>query len=207
MVTLPRSLVASACGGGNEDVEPFDSAEEEGPEGMTPAPEPRRGDGNVDPGEVCDDRRYCSSDCLSVEGSCGDGVVQRLEECDTGGTEHPGCVECRRSFSYVCSGEPSVCEESGLPRDLRLSDVTQEEYATFCTWYLEVLGGAGTSINCGYNNKVLSIVTQEQCLTIPLSVWGACTIGEFTDWVASFDHVCVLNDMGDAPCARQSAEP
>jgi hypothetical protein len=40
-------------------------------------------------GEACDDGNkadgdYCAADCMSVTGSCGDGVVQSNEACDDG---------------------------------------------------------------------------------------------------------------------------
>ena len=45
--------------------------------------------GAVEEGEVCDDGNtadndYCSADCLSATGSCGDGAVQSNEDCDDG---------------------------------------------------------------------------------------------------------------------------
>ncbi len=47
------------------------------------------GDGIIDSanGEVCDDRNnndgdYCSADCMTITGSCGDGKVQNNELCD-----------------------------------------------------------------------------------------------------------------------------
>lgn len=47
---------------------------------------PRCGDGNLDPGEVCDDGNKvggdgCSPDCLSDE-TCGNGILDPGEECD-----------------------------------------------------------------------------------------------------------------------------
>ncbi|MFY0535322.1 DUF4215 domain-containing protein [Nannocystis pusilla] len=58
----------------------------------TSAPEPFCGDGQLDPGEQCDDGNdddadACRSDCQPA--TCGDGVVQRgVEECDDGPNNH-----------------------------------------------------------------------------------------------------------------------
>ena len=49
---------------------------------------PRCGDGNLDPGEECDDGNNldgdgCSSQC-TIEPYCGDGNLDEGEECDDG---------------------------------------------------------------------------------------------------------------------------
>ena len=62
------------------------------------------GDGNVDPGEECDDGNTfdgdgCSSSC-EVETFCGDGVLDPEEQCDDGNTfDGDGCSgECTIEF-------------------------------------------------------------------------------------------------------------
>jgi cysteine-rich repeat protein len=76
------SLVAGSCGG--------DEAE-----GVF-APEPRCGDGSLDPTEECDDGNDvdnddCTSACRLPR--CGDGLTQRGEECDDGNLSNAdGCL-------------------------------------------------------------------------------------------------------------------
>ncbi len=60
--------------------------------GSDPVPSPQCGDGQEDPGEICDDGNTdngdgCSAECTSEEGPsprCGDGVRDPLEGCDDG---------------------------------------------------------------------------------------------------------------------------
>lgn len=54
-----------------------------------PKPSATCGDGDRQPGEVCDDGNvsggdYCSADCQEVTGVCGDGQKQGSERCDDG---------------------------------------------------------------------------------------------------------------------------
>jgi len=80
---------------------------------------PGCGNGNLEPGEVCDDGNtvdgeqndtggfvldHCSHDCLSTQ-VCGNGVVDRGEQCDLGaGNGLPGatCYSNCRAVSDVC---------------------------------------------------------------------------------------------------------
>jgi hypothetical protein len=47
--------------------------------------------------------------------SCGDGIVTALEACDTGSVPQPGCISCRVTAGYTCSGQPSVCVPTTQP--------------------------------------------------------------------------------------------
>jgi hypothetical protein len=40
---------------------------------------------------------------------CGDGIIETGEQCDTGGNNNSGCVNCIITSGYTCTGTPSVC--------------------------------------------------------------------------------------------------
>ena len=64
-------------------------------------------------GLTCDTAGQCIS-------SCGNGVIDSGEECDDGNTlDDDGCSNaCTIESNFVCSGEPSVCEENVLGTEL-----------------------------------------------------------------------------------------
>jgi cysteine-rich repeat protein len=86
------------------------------------------GDGQLDPGEACDDGNPlagdgCSADCHVEPGftctgspstcatTCGDGVAGGTEQCDDGNaTPGDGCsADCHVELGWGCTGEPAVC--------------------------------------------------------------------------------------------------
>ncbi|MBK8260422.1 MAG: DUF4215 domain-containing protein [Nannocystis sp.] len=89
--TTGETMVFLDFGGGSES----DSDTDSGTTTIDPPPPPFCGDGNVDPGESCDDGDANANDAactLACElATCGDGHVQaRVEECDTGRDNGPG---------------------------------------------------------------------------------------------------------------------
>ena len=44
---------------------------------------------------------------------CGDGIILRGEQCDPGATFQAGCIGCVITAGYNCSGQPSICTNSG----------------------------------------------------------------------------------------------
>ena len=83
---------------------------------------PNCGDGNVDPGEQCDNGasngpgQECNADCTA--NTCGDGVKSVSEECDEGADNGPdgGC-------SVECKINPSACGEQSAEATLQVSPV------------------------------------------------------------------------------------
>lgn len=87
------------------------------------------GNGKFDPTESCDDGNKddadgCSASCKVEEGwgcarpgsacvrlpVCGNSVRERGEECDSGPSSDPGCVECKtQSAEYWCSTPGTPC--------------------------------------------------------------------------------------------------
>jgi cysteine-rich repeat protein len=43
---------------------------------------------------------------------CGDGLIVGSEQCDTGSSSSPGCVQCRIQTGFTCSGQPSICKSN-----------------------------------------------------------------------------------------------
>jgi cysteine-rich repeat protein len=81
------------------------------------------GNGNMQaPDEVCDDGNtddgdYCSADCLTVTGSCGDSITQTNEECDDGNSDNTDdcldtCVNATCGDTYTWDGVEE-CDEGG----------------------------------------------------------------------------------------------
>ena len=74
------------------------------------------GDGDVDPGELCDDDNnftcdVCSADCLRVDGNCGDGIRECGEACDDGNSA-PG-DGCEVGLRLASRSPQSVLPASG----------------------------------------------------------------------------------------------
>jgi fibro-slime domain-containing protein len=86
------------------------------------------GNGALDPTEACDDRNLtnddgCSSTCEVEVGwgcarpgaacvrlaVCGNGVRERGEECDSGSSSDPGCVDCKIQDGYWCTTAGQAC--------------------------------------------------------------------------------------------------
>ena len=80
----------------------------------------RCGDGTKDDGELCDDGNnssndYCSPDCKSVTGRCGDGIMQSNEVCEK--SQDPYCADdCQSRTGYCGDGIKQVNEvcDTGL---------------------------------------------------------------------------------------------
>lgn len=159
------------------------------------------GDGLVVADEVCDVRlTYDGSHCRDcrelLPGRCGDGALQEgFEACDDGGDGVlDGCSRCEVDFGFRCSGEPSECVASGLPRDETLGALDENELRTFCEWYIgDVLGGAGRIHLCGFRYEVATV---SECVATALESGfpdtGACTVGWFETLVARSGEVCAL---------------
>ena len=80
------------------------------------SPEAYCGDGNLDPGEECDDGNNVSGDgCSSAcrEEFCGDGIIQPGEECDDGNNVNgDGCSALCLLEGVCIDGEIRTCENS-----------------------------------------------------------------------------------------------
>lgn len=111
------------------------------------------GDGVVCPenNEACDDGNtkdgdYCSADCSTVTGLCGDGEVQGNESCDDGYTD--ACGTC----NATCSGNGSGLGECGdgivCPEN---NEVCDDGYTDACGTCNATCTGAGTGSTCGDN--------------------------------------------------------
>lgn len=82
------------------------------------------GDGIIDNGETCDDGNnldgdYCSADCKTVTGYCGDGLEQWNEECDP--VENPYCnEECTELVGFCGDGirqSNEACDDGNTEDD------------------------------------------------------------------------------------------
>lgn len=108
-------------GGGTPQTGPEDAAID----GDAGAGSPACADGQLDPGETCDDGNLidgdgCTGACRLEPGwicptpgwrcraaQCGDGIVAGGEECEQAGD--PGCVNCRVVPGHVCPADGSPC--------------------------------------------------------------------------------------------------
>jgi cysteine-rich repeat protein len=93
-----------------------------------PIVNPACGDGNEDPGEVCDDGNHidgdgCSADCLSDE-SCGNGVVDvvRGEECDDASENSDMTPDACRSDCTAAGCGDGVIDSNEVCDDGNTSD-------------------------------------------------------------------------------------
>ena len=119
---------------------------------------PRCGDGNLDPGEECDDGNNldgdgCSSQC-TIEPYCGDGNLDEGEECDDGNLiDGDGCSsECK--IEKCGDGkviEPEKCELPGTTNNPFCEQTTTKCYGKrFGT--RDAFGNCNTSCGCSYDD-------------------------------------------------------
>ena len=128
----------------------------------TTGPDAVCGDGNVDPGEGCDDGanngpgQPCKADCTAS--SCGDGTVQAPEGCDDGnGVEGDGC-------SAKCT--PEVCGDGVIQGDEQCDDGNADD--------TDDCSNACVSASCG--DEVVQAGAGETCdAGAANSDSGACT--------------------------------
>lgn len=161
------------------------------------------GDAKVVGDEACDapatvsSEPYCLADCSGFgTAACGDGVIQGQETstfahelCDAGTVGDPGCVGCNVVFGYLCEGEPTVCERSGLAPEKLFSELTEVEQLQYCEWLTSLLGGAGKKHVCG--SKEYTVYSTETCASVlDASAFGSCTVGAVETFVTSFGAIC-----------------
>ena len=130
------------------------------------------GDGITDPahGEACDDGNtadgdYCSADCLTVTGSCGDGKIQTNEVCDNASQEESEGVGigayCSENCTVIigrcgdgkinradCTGLENCIEAAGLDEECDFGDDETLEYFNGRT-------------NCNYGETNCELCTAE----------------------------------------------
>lgn len=54
--------------------------------------------------------------------ACGDGLIFGSEQCDSGATYTPGCLNCVITPGYSCTGQPSVCTYIIVPPPPTIND-------------------------------------------------------------------------------------
>ncbi len=179
--------VASGCGSGDSS----DDSE-------TSKAGPYCGNSIREAGEACDGEPYCA-ECLGIEGECGDGIVQDSdEECDSGSTGGEGCVQCEQVFSWLCAGEPSACERTGLPQNLTIATSDEDSLFKYCEWFGDVLFGEQDSIKC--SQYVIRRLAIEDCVGNMPELLGSCTIADMEEWVGASSSSCSLIFSDDHPC-------
>jgi hypothetical protein len=184
--------------------------------------QPRCGNGYLEEEELCDSMEiYCSDDCMSEIGRCGDGIVQEEfgEMCDpvvlgaggaggvggAGGSssaqeEVVGCSDqCLPKGGFVCDPGENTCGQTGLDAAELVSDHIPE----VCEYYIALWGGAGSRFSCElpdglYNNYVAGEVGE--CVEDFVAEEG-CTIGEFESWARGKTRCEIAT--GQAPCFEQ----
>lgn len=161
------------------------------------------GDGYVRGLEVCDpgDSPYCSSDCSSLTGSCGDGILQvSIEDCDPGAGVLRGCsAACTELFGFTCTDQPMECTASTLPGDRTMSSLTLGEFVTYCQWFADTMGGVGASFQCG--DYIFTILSAQECADNMINIaWGTCTVGDTEDWISQLGSECAVMTGADPPC-------
>jgi cysteine-rich repeat protein len=130
--------------------------------GSTGAPDVVCGDGNVDPGEACDDGpengpgKPCKADCTAS--SCGDGMVQDPEGCDDGnGVDGDGC-------SATCT--PEACGDGEIQGMEQCDDGNADD--------TDACSNTCTLAACG--DSIVQAGTGETCDAGPANAdSGACT--------------------------------
>ncbi len=106
--TLPSTTDPTSAGDGDDSstgaAQDTSGGAEAGTSTSTGAPTPVCGDGNLDPGEACDDgfaENAPDAECLHtcVAASCGDGYIHTgVEECDDANLDaSDGCDDCART--------------------------------------------------------------------------------------------------------------
>ena len=114
------------------------------------------GDGTIQSDhENCDDGNtvdgdYCSADCQTVTGSCGDGIKQNNEACDT--DLDPYCsADCKTIAGTCGDGDINGNEECDLGADNGKTDCAYGENCKVCTTECEEIDG--TRHYCGDGTK------------------------------------------------------
>lgn len=155
--------------------------------------DPVCGDHFVADAEVCDPTAdaytYCSSDCMTYYGKCGDGIVQPgLEQCDDmNSVGNDGCSNrCSQSFGFTCVD--NVCDASTVDGTKTLGSLTDEEQTSVCTWLVATLGGAGSSHNC--SGVVFEVYSVEYCTWTLADAGADCTVSQLEGWVAANGSIC-----------------
>jgi len=165
--------------------------------------DPVCGDSRLVSAEVCDPTtspgfsQYCSADCMSATGRCGDGVLQDIpEECDDGDSDaNDGCANsCAASFGFEC--ENNSCDASTVTPTKTLSSLTSQERTDLCTWFIGVLGGAGHWSYCGATNYQANSVSG--CASNIVNAGPNCTVAQMERWVASMNSACGVYESPDA---------
>jgi len=158
---------------------------------------PDCGDGIVVGNETCDPQAtpgYCSKDCTTILGRCGDGVIlPDVEVCDPGTGEIRGCSDCNARFGFQCDAAQNTCSASGLPPDLRATDISEEQARQYCEWAIGVLGGEGKVYTCEEHDKVVNTVAA--CVDEIYPGWHElqdCTIGLLEDAIANLGSPCAV---------------
>lgn len=102
------------------------------------------GDGVVTPPEVCDEHEAYCDHCVTLLGSCGDGVLQSpVEECDTKG-ESPTCdTDC----TFVECGDDIVNRDAGELCDDGVNDGELGSCALDCSG-LVARAEEATAVSC-----------------------------------------------------------
>ncbi|MDD9944796.1 MAG: hypothetical protein OXU20_27390 [Myxococcales bacterium] len=90
-----------------------------------PGPDPLCGNGQYDPGEVCDDGTNdgayggCAENCLRMGPYCGDGIVQSEEgeSCDGDCPTEDSCMPTAACIPVQLVGDPLNCDAACVPGD------------------------------------------------------------------------------------------
>lgn len=160
-------------------------------------------DGILASAEVCDPSvaawtEYCSSDCTMRIASCGDSVVQPAQEtCDDGNASSSDvCTKyCRASFLCDSAG---VCNLPPLDAAAQIHSLGSSGASALCRWYLDLLGGPYTTVNCPGGSHTLADVSY--CAYTIVMSFPTCTVGQFTDWVAERRDVCDVIEATKPRC-------
>lgn len=180
--------------------------------------QPRCGNGYLEGDEVCDSTEvYCSNDCTTELGRCGDGIVQADfgEQCDpaqpgeggvgggggaggAGSAETVGCGdECRAKPGYVCESSANVCGQTGVDPSALVSDHLEE----VCEYFIALWGGEGSSFTCssGGDTVLIEAGTVEDCVS-DISIEQGCRISELEEWTNGKSRCEIAT--GTIPCVE-----
>lgn len=172
----------------------------------------------LEDGELCDSAdKYCSEDCMSEVGRCGDGIIQTDfgEACEPDGlvdgdgnggaggeggmaasTEVKGCSEtCQPMKGYVCDPESNTCGQTGIDADALVEDHLEE----VCAYFIGLWGGTGNTFVCETEGDPIQITAGEveECVEALTPVPG-CTVGELEAWTLGRSRCEIAT--GEAPC-------